>query len=313
GSTIVTQDKNLPTITATGGQITCLVPTITVSATATPNTGVSYVWTVPAGVTNPGSVASFTTTTPGTYSVTVTVTATGCTASTTATVTEDKSAPTVNITGGQITCLTPTITVSASATPNTGVTYTWTVPAGVTAPGNVASFTTTVAGTYSVTVTKENGCYASSSTVVTEDKTAPTVIVSGGQITCAAPTVTVSATATPNTGVSYAWTVPAGVTNPGSVASFTTTVPGTYSVTVTKTSSGCTVTGSTIVTQDKNLPTITATGGKITCLTPTITVSATATPNTGVTYVWTVPAGVTNPGSVASFTTTTPGTYSVTV
>jgi hypothetical protein len=56
----------------------------TATVTATPNVAgsYSYAWTVPAGVTPPGNVASFTTTVAGTYSVVVTNTVTGCVSAT---------------------------------------------------------------------------------------------------------------------------------------------------------------------------------------------------------------------------------------
>ena len=46
-------------------------------------------------------------------------------------------------------------TATVTATPNTAgtYTYTWTVPSGVTNPGNVATFTTTIGGNYSVVIT----------------------------------------------------------------------------------------------------------------------------------------------------------------
>jgi hypothetical protein len=51
-----------------------------------------------------------------------------------------------------------TATMLATATPTGTYTYTWSVPTGVTAPGNVNTFTTTKAGTYSVTITNNAGC-----------------------------------------------------------------------------------------------------------------------------------------------------------
>jgi gliding motility-associated-like protein len=50
----------------------------TVFATAATAANYSYVWTVPSGASNPGNVPSFTTTTPGVYSVVATNTVTGC-------------------------------------------------------------------------------------------------------------------------------------------------------------------------------------------------------------------------------------------
>lgn len=53
----------------------------TMSVQGAPTSGVSYVWTVPAGANNPGNVASFSTTIAGVYSVVMTDTTTGCSSS----------------------------------------------------------------------------------------------------------------------------------------------------------------------------------------------------------------------------------------
>ncbi|WP_367916635.1 hypothetical protein, partial [Leadbetterella sp. DM7] len=316
-STTVTENKTKPTVTVTGGELTCATTSVTVQATASPSTGVTYTWTVPSGVTNPGNVASFSATVAGTYSVKVKNNTTGCESdSKSATVTSSTTKPTVTVTGGELTCATTSVTVQATASPGTGVTYTWTVPSGVTNPGNVASFSATVAGTYSVKVKNNTtGCESDSkSATVTSSTTKPTVTVTGGELTCATTSVTVQATASPSTGVTYTWTVPSGVTNPGNVASFSASVAGTYSVKVKNNTTGCeSDSKSATVTSSTTKPTVTVTGGELTCATTSVTVQATASPGTGVTYTWTVPSGVTNPGNVASFSATVAGTYSVKV
>ncbi|MES2649607.1 MAG: hypothetical protein V4717_22200, partial [Bacteroidota bacterium] len=58
-------------------------------------------------------------------------------------------------------CATNAIPVNISATPNAAgdYTYTWTVPAGAPDPGNTQSFTSSIAGLYSVTITDNiTGC-----------------------------------------------------------------------------------------------------------------------------------------------------------
>lgn len=59
-----------------------------------------------------------------------------------------------------------------------------------------------------------------------------TVTVNNAAI-CPSQAATVTATPGSPGSYSYAWTVPAGVPNPGNVASFSTTTPGTYSVIIT--------------------------------------------------------------------------------
>ncbi|MGV3697161.1 Ig-like domain-containing protein, partial [Flavobacterium sp.] len=66
-----------PTVTVSSTPV-CQGTPATVTATVTPAGSYSYVWTVPAGATNPGNVASFTTTTAGLYTVVATNTSTTC-------------------------------------------------------------------------------------------------------------------------------------------------------------------------------------------------------------------------------------------
>ena len=54
----------------------CSGNTATITATPTPAGTYTYAWTVPSGATNPGNVASFSTSTAGTYTVTVSTTTT---------------------------------------------------------------------------------------------------------------------------------------------------------------------------------------------------------------------------------------------
>lgn len=321
-TTTVTEDKAAPTVTLNTVTLTCTTTSQTLTATVSGLNGgtASYAWTVPSGVTNPGNIASFVVTTPGTYSVVVTNSNNGCTKSASTTVTENKTAPTVSLNTLVLTCASTSQMLTATVGGLNGgtATYVWTVPAGVANPGNVANFMVSTPGAYSVVVTNsQNGCIKSASTTVTEDKAAPTVTLNTIKLTCASPSQTLTATAGALNGgtASYVWTVPAGVTNPGNVANFAVTVAGTYSVVVTNSKNGCTKSASTTVTQDKTQPTVSLNTIKLTCTSPSQTLTATVGALNGGTasYVWTVPAGVTNPGNVANFAVTVAGTYSVVV
>ncbi|WP_240676134.1 T9SS type A sorting domain-containing protein [Botryobacter ruber] len=75
------------------------------------------------------------------------------------------SNPTVTV--NSPTVCTSNLPATITATPGTGVAndydYAWTIPSGATAPGNVSSFSTSIAGTYSVVIThKTTGCVSAS-------------------------------------------------------------------------------------------------------------------------------------------------------
>jgi gliding motility-associated-like protein len=300
---IVLVDPSIPTVTVNS-------PTgcgVNATVTATPGSAgtYSYVWTVPAGATNPGDVNTFVTTDSGVYSVVITDNVTGCSSTSASGTVTINAIPTVTVTNPTNCGVNATVT----ATPGTAgaYTYTWTVPSG-TNPGNVASFNATASGIYTVTVTNAAGCtsLAANSTVTINPN--PTVTVNSPTV-CG---VNATVTATPGSAgtYTYVWTVPVGATNPGDVNTFVTTTSGVYSVVITNTVTGCTSTSASGTVTINAIPTVTVNN-------PTncgVNATVTATPgSTGTyTYTWTVPSG-TNPGNVASFNATASGAYTVTV
>ena len=224
-----------PTVTVNSPSVCGVNATVTATP-GTPGT-YTYVWTVPAGAVNPGNVDTFVATVSGSYCVVITNTVTSCSSSSVCGTVTLKPIPTVTV-SNPVNC---GVSATIAATPGTAGTYTyaWTVPAGSSNPGNVASFNATVSGTYSVVITNTtSGCASASASGVATINALPTVSVNSS-VVCNGTSSTV--TATPGTAAtySYAWTVPAGAANPGNVASFTSTVAGTYSVIITNTSTGC--------------------------------------------------------------------------
>lgn len=195
----------------------------------------NYAWSVP-GVGN-NDVALFLT--PGSYSVTVTA-SNGCTASATTSV---PAGPSMSV------ALTPTPTTcggstdgSVTATPSGGTapySYFW-------SPSNTNSNTINnlAGGTYSVTVTADNGCTASATTTV-QPGSPMSVALTPTPTTCSggnggSVSVAVSGGTTP---YSYTWS-PATLSgnNPANLSG------GSYSVTVTA-ANGCSASANTTVNQ----------------------------------------------------------------
>ncbi|WP_297510347.1 gliding motility-associated C-terminal domain-containing protein, partial [Flavobacterium sp.] len=305
----VTVNPN-PTVTVNSSTI-CQGQSATVTASPGTSVNYTYVWTVPSGATDPGNVASFATQIAGTYSVVITDTASGCTSNAAnGTVTVNQN-PSVTVNSSTV-CQGQSATVTATPDTTGSYTYVWTVPTGVTNPGNVDSFTTTIAGTYSVIITNTiSGCTSTSASGNVTVNPNPTVTISNVS-TCNGTNATVTASPGTSGNYTYVWTVPSGATDPGNVASFATQIAGTYSVVITDTASGCSSNAANgTVTVNQN-PTVTVNSSTV-CQGQSATITATPGTSGTFSYVWTVPNGVTNPGNVASFTTTAAGTYSVVI
>ena len=234
--TVTCGPAHTPSVVIGGPQmLTCAVPSVTLTATASGGTTpYAYLWT-PGNLTS----QSITANAPGTHTVKVTG-ANGCFATANVVVTEDKTAPSVEAGDPQeLTCAVPSVTLTATATGGTTpYTHLWT-------PGNLRSQSITVStpGTYTVTATGANGCSASDSVVVTEDKTAPSAEAGNPRVlTCAVPSVTQTASATGGmTPYTYLWT-PGNLTS----QSITVTTPGSYTVEVTG-ANGCSASDSVVV------------------------------------------------------------------
>ncbi|MFN6015210.1 MAG: PKD domain-containing protein, partial [Flavobacteriales bacterium] len=141
----------IPTVTVNSPAVCAGTPA---TVTATPGTAgnYSYAWNVPTGATNPGNVASFTTTTAGSYSVIITNTVTNCVSlQESGTVTVNPN-PTVTVNSPAV-CAGNSAAVTATPGEAATYSYAWSVPPCATAPGNVATFNTTTAGSYSVIIT----------------------------------------------------------------------------------------------------------------------------------------------------------------
>jgi gliding motility-associated-like protein len=303
---LVTFNNTPPNIVMGGPQsITCTVTSLNLSANST-TPGATYSWAGP-GIVSGGTTGTPTVNVDGTYTVTITDPANGCTSTGTQVVNLNNTPPTITTGATQtITCLTPTTTLSATAT---GVTYNWS-GAGITAGGTTANPTVNAAGTYTVTVTDAtSGCTSTAtqdviSTISTPDATAG----SSQTVTCAVTSVALSGNST-TSGVSYSWSGPGGFTS--SLQNPNATAAGTYTVTVTD-ANGCTNTATQVVTANTTAPNIvTGAAQTLTCATTSVSLSANSS-TTGATYSWAGP-GITSGGSTATPTAGTSGTYTVTV
>lgn len=278
----------------------------TLSLNTTPNGG-SYQWSGPNGFTsnvqNP-VISAVALADSGMYSVTVSLPE-GCigTAQTNVSVTASANASIVNNSGtNQLTCLTPTIDVTASG----GSSYFWSGGTSTTTANN--SFTSP--GIYTVTVSTAGSCTSTASIIITQDASVINAGItnnSSGAILLTCNLTSIHVTATPNGATSYLWS--GGSSLNTDTNTFNT--PGLYTVTVTA-ANGCTDTESINITQNDSAPTagiVNNSGGstELNCLVSSI--NASATPAGAASYLWS--GGSSTNAATNSFSV--PGTYTVTV
>lgn len=298
-TTSVTGDITPPNASTNGGLINCTTTSIVLTGAST-TTGAAFSWSGP--VTSSG--ATVTANAAGTYTLTVRG-PNACTSTAVATVISDMTPPNASAMGGTVSCASTSIELKGnSSTP--GATYSW---AGPGTPGPVQNPVVSLPGTYTLTVRGPNGCTATATAQVTADAGTPQVTANGGTITCANPTVTLTASATP-AGVQLEWINPAGQLLPST--SPIVSIAGVYKVKALNPNNGCEIEANVNVLEDKTPPGASATGGTVSCKDATITING-SSPATNVTsWNWTGPGGfissVQNPNNV-----TAAGPYVLTV
>ncbi|OWY19140.1 hypothetical protein C7N43_01755 [Sphingobacteriales bacterium UPWRP_1] len=261
-------------------QTICATETLTLSAII-PNS-LTYLWQ------DGSAAATFTVSTPGTYSVTVSGL---CNSVSDAVTIAYNQAPNINLGGNQTLCNGQTAVLNAAPTNGAvGTVYQW--ETGETTP----TYTVTTAGTYTVAIGNQCG---SANASVTIDYLAPPVVELGADLAvCLGTPVALNATplnALLTGPVTYQWQ------DGSATAIFTATSAGTYSVTVNN-SCG---TATDNITVTNNFPPVVDFGGNV-ALCPGETLILDATVPDGL-YLWQ------DGSTAATFTISAPGNYWVEV
>ncbi|MDR0872359.1 MAG: fibronectin type III domain-containing protein, partial [Prevotellaceae bacterium] len=202
-------------------ELTCTITSISVTATG----GTTYQW---SGGTTPTTAANALNS-AGVYTVIV-IDNNGCKDTTEIEITQDDEMPSVEIQADNTT-LTCNLTSISLITEVEGeiVSYAWTGQK----TGSASTMTADAAGTYTVTVTADNGCTASDEIVIGQNVTQPVPGITADRagITCDTTSITLSGS--PTSDVTYLWST--GATSP----TINVNSAGNYKLVVTSTLSGC--------------------------------------------------------------------------
>jgi len=217
----------------------------------------------------------------------------------------------------------PTVTVNSSAicagtfatiTATPGVAgaynYVWTVPGAVPNPGNVASFTSTVAGTYSVVITSTaTTCSSAAASGTVTINAAPNLVINNPAPVCTPATVNLTAatiTAGSTAGLTFTYWTDAAATIPYATPAAATA--GTYYIKGAL-GAGCFDIKPVTVTVNPT-PTVVVTNPAPVCAPATVDLTAapvTAGSTAGLTFTYWTDAAATIP--YATPTAATTGTY----
>jgi hypothetical protein len=296
----------IPTVTVNSSAI-CAGTTATITATPGIAGTYNYVWTVPAGVPNPGNVASFTSAIAGTYSVIIT-NSSGCSSASASGDVTINAAPNLLINNPSI-CGSGTVDLTAASVTQgstAGLTFTYWTDAAATIPYSTPTAAT--AGTYYIKGSLAAGCFAIKPVIVTVNS-APTLVINNPNAVCGTGTIdlTVPAiTAGSTAGLTYTYWTDAAAIIPYPTPTNATT--GTYYIKGT-TSGGCFVI-KPVVVNTSIAPTVVITNPSATCGTSTVDLTAasiTAGSTTGLTFTYWTDAAATIP--LNNPTAATAGTY----
>ena len=301
---LVEENYAAPAISAKGGMLNCNNPTTTFVVT-TEATDLAYNWTGPNGFVSTEKTP--TVAIAGIYQL-IAQTGTGCSMEVEVVVEEDYVAPTVAIKGEDITCAKNTVNLKALSNDNIQ-TYIWENTNGTI--GNDQAIEVTEAGTYQLTVAKENGCVTSESFTVNAQTDLPVFEIKANDLTCAEPTSELKVTAA-GTDLSYSWVGPNNFTS--TEANPTVEIAGTYIVAVSN-DNGCSSSASVTI-QEMTTSTISfAATEAISCNHEIVTIDATASILTeNVLVEWATEDGnIIHKVNDLMISVDQPGTYALTV
>ncbi len=197
--------------------------------------------------------------------------------------------------GDTLTCTRTSLQLTSTG----GASYAWSGGANSNNQTTVSS-----PGAYTVTVTYADGCTATASRTITENKVSPSASATGGVITCTQPDATLQAGSNAPNAI-YIWS--GGISNQQSTI---VNQSGTYTVTVTNLQNGCSATATAEAVADNTPPSaqITAVNGaEITCAKPSATLQGSSNALNPI-YNWSGGTISNNQSTISN-----PTTYTVTV
>ncbi len=315
---LVIADNTPPTVSATGGTLTCAQDTLVIDGiSSAPNS--SFNWSGPGISTDNQNLEDPPVIVPGNYQVTVTNNINGCTSTASTSVAQDIDPPVAGAGDDKtITCIQAAVTLDGNGFDPSGgpSSYDWSGPGINAGNQNLETPTVDLPGEYIFTVTRLlNGCQRTDTVLVDTSLTAPIAAAGNDStLTCAIVQITLNGAASdqgPN--FTALWSGP-GI-QPSNQNQYNPAVsqPGAYTILVTNQTNGCTATDQVLLGQNIAVPSADAGQDQtISCGAPGVTLNGAGTPGT-ITYLWSGPGIGANNENLQNPLVTIDGVYTLQV
>jgi len=269
-----------PTLTSQGSTTFCTGGSVVLNTTAA--SGNSYLWRRNGTTISGATSSSYTATIAGSYTVTVTNGSCSGTSSAVSVSVSSSVTPTLSAQGSTTFCTGGSVVLNTTAA--SGNSYLWRRNGTTISGATSSSYTATIAGSYTVTVT--NGSCSGTSSAVSvsvSSSVTPTLTAQGSTTFCTGGSVVLNTTAA--SGNSYLWRRNGTTISGATSSSYTASLSGSYTVTVTNGS--CSGTSSAVVVNASGnglTPTITALGPTSFCSGGNVILTTAQV--SGATYQW---------------------------
>lgn len=296
------------TITATGATTFCSGGSVALNANT--GTGLTYVWRLGGNAISGATGSSYTATQAGSYSVVVSNG--GCSTTSSATTITVNAAPTAAITAAGSTSFCSGGSVVLNASTGTGYAYVWKRDGSTITGATASSYTASVGGAYSVTITA-SGCSVTSAamnvTVGTGTGATPVITAQGPTSFCYGGNVIL--TTQQASGNTYQWKLNGTAISGATSYAYTAYQTGPMTVTVTNGSCSATSAAAAITVSTAPTATITASGSTTFCSGGSVTLSGNT--GTGYTYGWKRNGTTITDATSSTYLATLAGSYTRTV
>ncbi|MFN4079519.1 MAG: T9SS type A sorting domain-containing protein [Saprospiraceae bacterium] len=244
----VSANNATPSVSLEAEELTCAVNEIAIQLTTNAQNA-AFEWTGPNGFES--EMQNPVVSEPGEYAVSVLNPSNGCIGADTIAVTLDNTPPGANATGGTLTCVVNSVTISASANSSHAV-FHWEGPNGFESAEQ--NPTVNIPGVYALTVSDTlNGCTSLAEAIVVLDDAAPEAQAQPlGTLNCNDTQVEISGQgSSQGQQFTYLWTTQNGHFVSGeNTLNPIVDAAGDYMLLVANNANGCTATVSTAVVQD---------------------------------------------------------------